>query len=82
MPIDAHDVAGLVLRAALEHTEDGLRACPSAKQILAAPVMGDESEDVEIGQRLAWSPAHLRAVADAALAVDEATFLFSPTCGW
>ena len=83
MPVvfDARDVARPAGAQALENLEYGLRRSPLAEQTIAAPVVRDEAEDVEIGQRLAGGARHFLHHAEAPLAVDERAFLFAPAGG-
>ena len=62
----------------LEHR---LGRCPAREQLAAAPVLGDEPEDVEVGERLARRARDLLDQADAPLGVDERAFLLAPAGG-
>src|SRR5690606_27046642 len=55
---DAGNVTGAATAEPLEDLEYRFGALPFAKQVGAAPSLGHELEDVEIGQRLAGRSRH------------------------
>ena len=78
---DAGDVAGGLARELFEDLERGFGRGPAREHFAAAPVLGDEFEDVEIGERLAGGAADFFGEADAALGIDHGAFLFAPAGG-
>jgi len=75
---DTCDVTGLSFGEFLEEFEGGLRAVPIFEEFSAAPTVGEELEDTEVGEGLAGGVADLLDGADAAFGVDEGSGFFSP----
>ena len=51
--LDAGDVARLAMRKLLHDLENHFRRRPAGEHIAAAPILGDQLEDIEVGKRLA-----------------------------
>jgi len=79
--IDAGDVTGASVGEGLEDFENGLGRGPFREQAGAAPVMGNELEDAEVGESLSGSPADFLDEPNPTLAVDECAVFFSPSAG-
>ena len=65
---DTRDVARLASGEALQDVERGFGRTPFREHFAAAPVMREQAEDVEVGERLAWCAGNFLGQADAALA--------------
>src|SRR5687768_12642564 len=75
---NAGDVARLPGAGAFQNLKDRFRRSPFAEQTGATPVVRDELENFEIGQRLTGSARDLLQQTKAPLGVDERAVLFAP----